>query len=166
MIIDVLRERCEQYLTGVEVALYAILGLFLSVTAVGTLAAAGKLLWLSLRDWTVATGMFQILDQLLLVLMVVEILHTVRTSIHSHSLVTEPFLIVGLIASIRRMLVITLEAADLIKEGNWTKGGESVFRASLMELGLLGGLILILVFSITLLRRRQPASELATTGDR
>ena len=59
------------------------------------------------------------------------------------------------------MLVITLEAADLIKEGNWTKGGESVFRASMMELGLLGVLILILVFSITLLRRSEPGRDIA-----
>ncbi|HYL15245.1 MAG TPA: phosphate-starvation-inducible PsiE family protein [Terriglobales bacterium] len=54
-----------------------------------------------------------VLDQLLVVLMLVEILHTVRISIRSHILVTEPFLIVGLIASLRRSLVITLEAATL-----------------------------------------------------
>ena len=55
----------------------------------------------------------RVLDQLLVVLMLVEILHTVRISIRSHTLVTEPFLVVGPIASIRRILVITLEAATL-----------------------------------------------------
>jgi hypothetical protein len=51
--------------------------------------------------------------------MLVEILHTVRISIRSHILViTEPFLVVGLIASIRSILVITLEAATLTKEGS------------------------------------------------
>jgi hypothetical protein len=40
----------------------------------------------------------------------------VRISIRSHVLVTEPFLIVGLIASIRRILVITLEASTLPRE--------------------------------------------------
>jgi hypothetical protein len=43
--------------------------------------------------------------------MLVEILHTVRISIRSHILVTEPFLVIGLIASIRRILVITLKRA-------------------------------------------------------
>ena len=161
MIVDKLRSRSEEYLTVIEVAIYTVLGFLLSATGVLTLAAAGSLLWTGLRQWTLSSGAFQILDQLLLVLMVVEILHTVRTSIKSHTLVTEPFLVVGLIASIRRMLVITLEAADLIKEGNWTKGGESVFRASMMELGLLGVLILILVFSITLLRRSEPGRDIA-----
>ncbi len=93
------------------------------------------------------------LDQLLVVLMLVEILHTVRISIRSHYLVTEPFLIIGLIASIRRILVITLEAATLTKEGKWSMEGASIFHASMIELGLLGLLVLVLVFSITLLRR-------------
>ncbi|MDQ2949987.1 MAG: phosphate-starvation-inducible PsiE family protein [Acidobacteriota bacterium] len=160
LIIDKLRAYSESYLTIIEVAMYATLGFLLSATGVLALAAAAGLLWTGLKDWTVSSGTFQILDQLLLVLMVVEILHTVRTSIKSHTLVTEPFLIVGLIASIRRMLVITLEASDLIKQGNWTAGGESVFRASMLELALLGGLILILVSAIAILRRNDPAREL------
>ncbi len=164
MILDRLRTHSEEYLTIIEVAIYAVLGFLLSATGVLTIVAAASLLWTGLKQWTISSGAFQILDQLLLVLMVVEILHTVRTSIRSHTLVTEPFLIVGLIASIRRMLVITLEAADLIKEGNWTKGGESVFHASMLELALLGVLILILVYSITLLRRSEPGRDLAKPG--
>jgi hypothetical protein len=162
MLVDQLRQRTEGYLLFVEVVIYAALGILLSVTCILTLVAAANLLWAGLRNWSVGANTFQVLDQLLLVLMLVEILHTVRTSIHSHTLVMEPFLIVGLIASIRRMLVITLEAADLIKEGTWQKGGESVFRASLMELALLGALILVFVFSITLLRRKNQLHELVT----
>jgi hypothetical protein len=61
-------------------------------------------------------------------LMLVEILHTVRISIRSHVLVTEPFLVIGLIASIRRMLVIGLELATLTKPGAWsTEGGRWPF---------------------------------------
>ena len=161
MLIDKLRQRSEGYLTIVEVFIYVILGLFLSVTGFLTLGAAAQSLWAGLNDWTIGASTFHILDQLLLVLMVVEILHTVRTSIRSHTLVTEPFLIVGLIASIRRMLVITLEASGLMKEGIWVKGGESVFRASLLELALLGALVLIFVFSITLLRRNDRDTELS-----
>ena len=53
-----------------------------------------------------------VLDQLLLVLMLVELLHTVRISVRSEALIMEPFLTVGLIASIRRVLVITMQAAQ------------------------------------------------------
>ena len=82
-----------------------------------------------------------------------------RISIRSHILVTEPFLIVGLIASIRRILVITLEAASLTQSGGWSTEGPSIFRASMIELALLGVIVLVLVFSITLLRRYPPAPD-------
>lgn len=147
------------YLIIVEVAIYSILAFLLAATAFLALAGAGKLLWDGLSNWALAIGTFRILDQLLLVLMLVEILHTVRISIRSHTLITEPFLVVGLIASIRRMLVITLEAADLTKPERWSGDGERIFRASMIELGLLGALIIILVFSITLLRRGDEVSK-------
>ncbi len=67
--------------------------------------------------------------------------------------------VVGLIASIRRILVITLEAATLTKEGKWSPDGASIFHASMIELGLLGLLVLVLLFSITLLRRYAPAPK-------
>jgi Phosphate-starvation-inducible E family len=63
---------------------------------------------------TIATETLRVLSQLLVVLVLVELLHTVRISIRSHILLaTEPFLVVGVIASIRRVLVISLEMATL-----------------------------------------------------
>jgi hypothetical protein len=73
--------------------------------------------------------------------------------------VTEPFLVVGLIASIRRVLVISLEMATLSKEGSWPQQGDSIFRSSMVELALLGLLIFLLVYSITLVRRYPPPRE-------
>ena len=154
-----MRTQFGGFLATGEVVIYAALAILLFATALATIGNAGKMLWESLSHWSIATDTLAVLDQLLLVLMLVEILHTVRISIHSHVLVTEPFLVVGLIASIRRMLVITLEAASLTKGGVWSADGASIFRASMYELGLLGVLILILVFSITLLRRYAPEQE-------
>jgi uncharacterized membrane protein (DUF373 family) len=117
---DRLRRHFDYYLGGAEVVIYSILAVMLAATAFVTIATAGQILWLGLRHWTVAAQTLKVLNELLIVLMLVEILHTVRISIRSHVLVTEPFLMVGLIASIRRILVITLEAATLSKEGSWT----------------------------------------------
>ena len=152
-----LRVRINDSLGKAELLIYSILAALLFVTALATIANAGKLLWESLRQWTIATETLRVLDQLLLVLMLVEILHTVRISIQSHILVIiEPFLVVGLIAFIRRILVISLEAAALTKGGSLTAEGESMFRTSMIELALLGLLILILVVCIALLRRYAP----------
>jgi len=159
MVEEKLRIHFGDYLDKAEVAIYSILAVLLFITALVTMANASKMLWDELRHWTIVTETLRVLDQLLVVLMLVEILHTVRISIRSHILVTEPFLIVGLIASIRRVLVITLEAATLSDGGKWSTEGASIFRANMIELGLLGLLILILVFCITLLRRFAPAPK-------
>jgi Phosphate-starvation-inducible E family len=151
-----LRMHFGDYLSRAEVTIYSILAVLLFITSLATIANAGKMLWDGLSHWAIVDQTLLVLDQLLIVLMLVEILHTVRISIRSHYLVTEPFLVVGLIASIRRILVITLEAATLTKGGTWSTEGPSIFRASMIELGLLGLLILVLVFSITLLRRFAP----------
>jgi uncharacterized membrane protein (DUF373 family) len=152
-----LRRRFDEYLGKAEVAIYSILAAMLSVTAFAAIATAGNILWDGFRHWTIAAQTLRVLNELLIVLMLVEILHTVRISIRSHVLVPEPFLVVGLIASIRRILVISLEMATLTKEGSWSSDGASIFRAAMIELGLLGLLVLVLMFSITLLRRYPPA---------
>jgi len=89
----------------------------------------------------------RLLDSLLLVLMLVEILHTVGISLRQHALTAEPFLMVGLIAVIRRVLVITAEQAQLTSS-------PAVFTLTLWELLLLGFLIVILVTAIFILRQR------------
>ena len=157
-----LRRHFDNYLSMAEVAILTILAVLISLTALATIARSSKLLWDTWHQWMVVTDtnlVLRLLDQLLVVLMLVEILHTVRISIRSHTLVTEPFLVVGLIASIRRILVITLEAATLTKEGKWTPDGATIFHASMIELGLLGLLVFVLVCCIVLLRRSPEKSE-------
>jgi uncharacterized membrane protein (DUF373 family) len=155
-----LRRTFDFYLGKTEIVIYCVLAVLLVATAFVTIATAGQILWADLSHWTVAAQTLKVLNQLLIVLMLVEILHTLRISIRSHVLVTEPFLVVGLIASIRRILVITLEAATLTKEGAWvTEGSIGIFHSSMLELGLLGLLVLVLVVSIALLRRYPPSSK-------
>ncbi|MGC2419298.1 MAG: phosphate-starvation-inducible PsiE family protein [Candidatus Acidiferrales bacterium] len=153
------RYHFDNYTRKAEVGIYGILAVLLTITALAAIADGGVLLWTGIRTWTISSQTLQVLDRLLIVLMLVEILHTVSISIRSHVLVTEPFLVVGLIASIRRILVITLAASTLTSGNSWSAEGASIFRASMMELGLLGLLILILVFSITLLRRYAPGPK-------
>ncbi len=90
--------------------------------------------------------------QILLVLLVIELLYTVQVSFREHGLVAEPFLVVALIAVVRRILVLTAEMPKL------PQATESVFRHAILELGLLSVLVLVLVGSLVLLQRsRRPA---------
>ena len=150
----------DDYLRKSEVTIYIVLAVLLFITSLVTVVGAGQMLGQSIVHWTIATEILRVLDQLLLVLMVVEILHTVRITVRSNIvLAAEPFLVVGLIASIRRILVISLEMSALTKADNWSPNSESIFHASMLELGLLVVLVFVLVFSITLLRRYAPAPE-------
>jgi uncharacterized membrane protein (DUF373 family) len=154
-----MRLRSSAFWSSLEAAIYTALACVLALTAIVALAGAARVLWEGFQTWNSSDTILRIIDRLLLVLMLVEILHTVRISIRSHVLVTEPFLVVGLIATIRRILVITLEAANLTSPETWVKGGEAIFRASVIELGLLGVLVLVLVTAIYLLRRGPPAPQ-------
>ncbi len=91
------------------------------------------------------------LDVMLLVLMMVELAYTVTVSLRGTVLAAEPFLIVGLIAVIRRMLVITI--GD-VNGGASLPAGSPGLGAQPIELGILTGVVLVLVGSIVLLRRR------------
>jgi hypothetical protein len=152
--------RLESYLHAIEIGVYYILALLLAITALAAIGSAGQTLFGGLIHWTISAETLHVLDELLVVLMIVEIFHTVRIAIHSHFLLaTEPFLVVGVIASIRRVLVISLQMSALTTEGKWTPDGASIFRASMLELGLLIVLVLVLVFCITLLRRYAPTTR-------
>src|ERR1700688_1905270 len=137
----------------IELVVYIALGILLSVTALLVLGSTALLLWEGIRDWSGTRAIFLIVDRLMFVLMLVEILHTVRGSVPTGALTPEPFLIVGLIASIRNVLVITLKSSGVTSEGHGSIEGEVLFRSSIVELGFLGALILIFVVSIYLLRR-------------
>ena len=139
----------------IEIFAYMVLGLLLALTALLGIGSAGASLWQAARDYGDATSLVVTIDRLLFVLMVVEILHTVRVSFRSGTLVCEPFLVVGLIASIRRVLVITLELSQATQPDKWTPETQGYFNSTMLELGVLGGLILIMVISIYMLRRSE-----------
>lgn len=156
-----LRQKSSGCLHGVEALLYMIVGVLLAAAAVGALIRAGSLLWQNPIGRAPADYGLLVLDQLLLVLMLIELLHTVRISVRSQVLTMEPFLIVGLIASIRRVLVITMQAAKMTEQGqpNTGEAANIVFRNTMLELGLLGFLILVFVIAIYLLRHCSPRED-------
>ncbi|MDE2356168.1 MAG: hypothetical protein KGL69_05385 [Alphaproteobacteria bacterium] len=144
---------------NIETLAYAVLGLMLALAVVVGILGAAASLWDAVLSRGEAAPLVAAVDRLLFVLMVVEILHTVRVSFRSGTLVCEPFLIVGLIASVRRVLVITLEASQAHPPGGWNAEAQGLIDATMRELLVLGGLILIMVVSIFILRRSTRGPE-------
>jgi uncharacterized membrane protein (DUF373 family) len=146
------REWAARAFTLVEDAVYLGVGLLLAASAFALLVTTALVFVRSVMQGALAGHVVGLLDQVLLVFMIVEILYTVQVSFREHALVPEPFLVVGLIAGIRRVLVLTAEFGDLLEKG------DSAFRNGMLELGLLTAMILALVGALVLVRRRAPGA--------
>ncbi len=140
-------KRINDFLAHSEDVIYVITAVIL-IGAAFALVIFATVDFLSSLGADMPTEIATLLDNLLLVLMIVEILHTVGIFLKKRKLVTEPFLAVGIIAAIRRVLIITTEQVHPTPEH------AAAFRMTMMELGLLTVLILAFVFSIYLLRRQ------------
>ena len=133
---------------SIEDAIYVLISLLLVATAVLLIVNAVTTLVEYETGSSFVQWVVEVLDKILLLLMVIEILYTVRVSLREHSLRPEPFLIVGLIAAIRRVLVISVETAYLPER----------FTEHMIEIGILGGLVLVFVGCMIIIRRFRKAS--------
>ena len=147
-----LREWISSCFTRVEDVAYVGLSLILAVSALVVLVIVALSLGQAIMSANLPEKIVRLLDQCLLILMIVEILYTVQVSFREHTLVSEPFLIVGLIAAIRRVLILTAEFSKPAEIS------EAAFHNVMFELGLLTVLILALVFSLFLLKRQHITS--------
>jgi hypothetical protein len=134
--------------TLVEDVVYIGLGLLLAGSAL-TLLVTGCIRFVqALQAGGMQESIIALLDRILLILLIVELLYTVQVSFREHTLVPEPFLLIGLISAIRRVLILTAEFGE-IRERT-----ESVFQHFIIELGVLTLLIVALAVSLLLLRQR------------
>lgn len=134
--------------TTVEEVVYLGLGVLLAGSSIALLVSGVIRFGQNLMARSLATNIVPLLDRILLILLVVELLYTVQVSFREHGLIPEPFLLVGLIAAIRRVLVLTAEFADIGDKP------ETVFQHLIVELIVLTFLIVALVISLVLLRKR------------
>lgn len=148
-----LRKVVGQGLAVVEDIVYAGLGILLSVVAFALLFAALKSFATALLARSLAGQIVSLLDQLLLILLIVELLYTVQVSFREHALLVEPFLVVALIAVIRRILVLTAELPKL------PEAAGAVFSHALLELALLTMMVLVLVAALIMLQRQTKQRE-------
>lgn len=135
-------------LAAVEDVVYVGLGVILAATALCLLFLTIRSFVLALAGHALSGQVIGLLDQILLILLIIELLYTVQVSFRQHALVAEPFLVVALIATVRKILVLVAQVAEVGSETS-----EIAFRHSIGELGMLAVLVLVLVGSLILLHR-------------
>jgi len=131
----------------VEDVVYIGLGVLLAATAFWLL---GSVVWnfvAELVSRSLSEQIVGLLDQMLLVLLVIELLYTVQISFRMHSLLAEPFLVVALIACVRKILVLTAQIPQM------PDANETAFRHEVIELGMLSAMVVVFVGSLIVLQK-------------
>ncbi len=138
-----------------EQAVYAVAAVALFAGAAALLVEAVVAYVDDLSDGILAAST-ELLSVLLLVFVFVELLGAVRTTIRERRLIAEPFLLVGIIASIKEIVVVA--GAERPMDAEFAE-----FRDGMVEIGVLAGVVLILSVAALLLRRkeRDPNEELS-----
>ena len=151
------RQRIADRVLGMlEDAVYWGIAVLLVVGSVALLIAQFNTL-LRLRNTSVNVVMIEILDGLLLIFIFVELLYAVRSCLRSREIVAEPFLIVGILAGIKEIVVLSVEAAALLDKG-------PDFARAVVEIGVLGAVVLVLALAAFVLRERR--RDTADAGER
>jgi len=148
LVVHPVRRAVVHGLALIEDTVYAALGVLLAVAALALLVAAFWTFKNALIARALPGQIVNLLDQILLILLIVELLYTVQVSFREHRLLAEPFLVVALIAVIRRILILTAEVSKL------QQADEVVFRQVMLELALLTTMIAALVGSLIMLGRQ------------
>jgi len=141
------------YFHLIEGVVLVLVGISLVVVALLLLGTGAVNLMQMAMQGNVQGGAVAMLGSVLLVMMSMEILYTVAISLESRQLVAEPFLIIGAIAAIRRMLVITATSTS--------ETSPATFQSTLMELGLLALIVIVMAAAIYILRRSHKFVPLA-----
>jgi uncharacterized membrane protein (DUF373 family) len=141
-------------LVGFELVLYVAVGILLAVASVFVLIGTVHELVhaISARLGGVDTGVI-VLDRVLLLLIIAELVYTLRFVLRTHEIAVEPFLFIGLIAVVRRILIVTAQFERPVSAGR-------ALTNLLLELGLLGFLALALAASLYLIRRGRPGTRI------
>jgi len=93
-----------------------------------------------------------VLDRVLLITIFVELLVTIEVLVQERKIVAEPFLLIGLLAAIRRILLVTAELGQSVSD-------PERFLNLVTELGVLTALVISLAAALYIARRTQRRQE-------
>jgi uncharacterized membrane protein (DUF373 family) len=141
-------DRYKRVFTGVldviERIAYAAIALALSIPIV-MLVFSAAISMLEVYEVGVPETALTVLDRVLLAFIFVELIDTVRVTVRERGIfIAEPFLLVGLIAVVRRILLLTAEIE---------RASAEEFQNMLIELGVMTGLVIVLTGALIFTRR-------------
>jgi uncharacterized membrane protein (DUF373 family) len=139
------------FLDAVERIIYYFVALAL-IIPVMMLFVSAAMSMLQVSEVGILQTVLAVLDRVLLVFILVELLDTIRIIRRERGvMIAEPFLLVGLIAVVRRILLVTAQIEQ-------TTGTEE-FQNLLTELGVMAGLVVVLTAALFFIRRTHRSEQ-------
>ena len=126
-----------------EDVLYLLVALVLVAGAGIVLVDAVHGLATELEDGT-QKAIEHALDSLLIVFILIELLGAVRETVRKRQLVAEPFLLIGMIASIKEIVVLSAFAPE-----------DADVQDTVLQIGVLGAVVVGLSVALLLLRQKE-----------
>jgi uncharacterized membrane protein (DUF373 family) len=149
------------FLEWADQALYVLVAVLFFVAAVAMAGYSVETFIKHISD-SFPVDVITFINDLLLVLIILEVLGTVRSYLATGTTSLRPFLYIGIISATRRILAIG--AQSTVGEVS----NESTFRHLMIDLGVNGGVVLALALALYLFSRDsgdRPDSEGATDRD-
>ena len=140
-----------------ERIVYYTAAAFLLVTVAMLFVSAGASV-LHVLELGPLESALEVLDKVLLIFIFAELLRTIITVVEEHEVRVEPFLIVGLIAVVRRILAVTVSIEQSL--------GTPEFNSLLIELGVLTALVLALTGALYLTGRTKGQGKSRPPSDK
>ena len=138
-----------------ETVIYAIAFLLLVAAAVlVVIGGAQAVVEAASHKVNTLQGGVLVLDRVLMVLIIAEIAATLRAVLLYHEIAAEPFLFIGLIACVRRILIVTAATEEVHSDKDLNR--------LLLELGALGLLVIGIALAIFMIRA---SSKRTATAD-
>ena len=151
MVRELNKAKLLRILDAVEHIIYYFVALAL-IVPVGMLFVSAAMSVLQVSEVGILQTVLSVLDRVLLVFILVELLDTIRIISRERGLIiAEPFLLVGLIAVVRRILLVTAQIEQAISPEE--------FQNLLAELGVMAGLVVVLTAALFFVRRTSRSEQ-------
>ena len=147
--------RLARFVDLAEQVVYYVAGIFLLVT-VGMVFFSAVMSLLTVAEVGPLAAALEVLDRVLLIFIFAELLGTVSTIVREREIVAGPFLLIGVIAVVRRILAVTASIEQSL--------GTPEFDSLLLELGVLTVLVVSLSIAYYFTRRTEGRSGAEEVG--
>jgi uncharacterized membrane protein (DUF373 family) len=146
---NALKRITETWLERADVAVYAMIAVLFLAAAIAMGVYSVVTFFQHIND-DFPLDVITSINDLLLVLIILEVLGTVRSYLATSTTSLTPFLYIGIISATRRILAIG--AATTLGEAT----SETAFHHQMIDLGANGGVVLALAIALFLFSRQRP----------